>query len=224
MTHRGSSIRPAPSTGPAVSRHWPILALAFVFGLMGALPCAAAPAPPRQEPPAPASAMPAQPAAQDDTLGAVPAKSASRTEAERLYAEGYKQVEKANKEKGTGKAKDAKKSYVKAREKFEAAVKLDGRYFEAWNMIGYSARQAGDLKASFAAYDTCLAINPDYDKAHEYRGEAYIMNGDIEGAKRELAWLRAEGSDEADRLAAAIDKAEGKKPEAPKAGASSSGW
>jgi hypothetical protein len=37
------------------------------------------------------------------------------------------------------------------------------------------------------------------------------MNGQIDQAKQELAWLRAEGSDEADELAEAIEKAEGGK-------------
>jgi lipoprotein NlpI len=126
-------------------------------------------------------------------------------------------VEKAKKDKAAGKANDAKKKFGKARGKFEEAVKLDPDYFEAWNMLGYSARQSGDLKASFAAYDKCLAIKPDYDEAHEYRGEAYLMSGQIDLAKQELAWLKAEGSDEAEELAEAIEKAEGKKGEAKQA-------
>jgi lipoprotein NlpI len=146
-----------------------------------------------------------------DTLSASSAKSAARTQAEAYYAAGYKDVEKAKKDKEAGKANDAKKRFGKARGKFEEAVKLDPDYFEAWNMLGFSARQSGDLKASFAAYDKCLAIKPDYDEAHEYRGEAYLMSGQIDLAKQELAWLKAEGSDEAEELAEAIEKAEGKK-------------
>jgi tetratricopeptide (TPR) repeat protein len=170
---------------------------------------AAAPSPPpRQEPPPQA---PATTSLLGDTLSAAAAKGASRVEAESLYAAGYRDVEKAKKDKTAGKDKDAKKRFGKARGKFEQAVRLDPQYFEAWNMLGYSARQSGDLKASFAAYDQCLAIKPDYDEAHEYRGEAYLMNGQIDQAKQELAWLRAEGSDEADELAEAIEKAEGKK-------------
>jgi hypothetical protein len=30
------------------------------------------------------------------------------------------------------------------------------------------------LKRAFAAYEKCLSIQPDYDEAHEYLGEAYI--------------------------------------------------
>jgi tetratricopeptide (TPR) repeat protein len=211
--------RLVPSLRSSASRHaaWVILSLtAATLLLAAALPCAAAPSPPpRQEPPPQAS--PAASSAADDTLSAAAAKNATRVEAESLYAAGYRDVEKAKKEKASGKAKDATKRFGKARGKFEQAVKLDPDYFEAWNMLGYSARQAGDLKASFAAYDRCLTIKPDYDEAHEYRGEAYLLSGDIDHAKAELAWLRAEGSDEADELAEAIEKAEAKKPAAPEA-------
>lgn len=171
--------------------------------------------PPRQEPPPPPAST--NSSLLGDTLSASSAKSAARTQAEAYYAEGYKDVEKAKKDKAAGKANDAKKKFGKARGKFEEAVKLDPEYFEAWNMLGYSARQQGDLKASFAAYDKCLAIKPDYDEAHEYRGEAYLMSGQIDLAKQELAWLKAEGSDEAEELAEAIEKAEGKKGEAKEA-------
>lgn len=164
--------------------------------------------PPRQEPPPQA---PATTSLLGDTLSAAAAKGASRVEAESLYAAGYRDVEKAKKDKKAGKDKDAKKRFGKARGKFEEAARLDPQYFEAWNMLGYSARQSGDLKAAFAAYDQCLTIKPDYDEAHEYRGEAYLMNGQIDQAKQELAWLRAEGSDEADELAEAIEKVEGVK-------------
>ena len=165
--------------------------------------------PPRQEPPPLPTST--NSSLLGDTLSASSAKSAARTQAETYYAAGYKDVEKAKNDLKAGKEKDAKKKFGKARGKFEEAVKLDPDYFEAWNMLGYSARQTGDLKASFAAYDKCLAIKPDYDEAHEYRGEAYLLSGQIDLAKQELAWLKAEGSDEAEELAEAIEKAEGAK-------------
>jgi tetratricopeptide (TPR) repeat protein len=136
--------------------------------------------------------------------------SAARASAEKLYAEGYAEVEKAKKENETGKEKDAKKRFGKALKKFEAALEKDSAYYQAWNMVGYCARNTGDLKRAFAAYEKCLSIQPDYDEAHEYLGEAYIMSGDLSKAKVELAWLRANDSDEAEELAEKIAKAEGK--------------
>ena len=197
MTRLPSYVRPASS----------VASLLVICAITASVAAAPSP-PPRQEPPPQA---PATTSLLGDTLSAAAAKGASRVEAESLYAAGYRDVEKAKKDKKAGKDKDAKKRFGKARGKFEQAVRLDPQYFEAWNMLGYSARQSGDLKASFAAYDQCLAIKPDYDEAHEYRGEAYLMNGQIDQAKQELAWLRAEGSDEADELAEAIEKVEGKK-------------
>jgi tetratricopeptide (TPR) repeat protein len=192
----------------------------FVLACAVVSSATAAPSPPpRQEPPPPPAST--NSSLLGDTLSASSAKSAARTQAEAYYAAGYKDVDKAKKDKQAGKANDAKKRFGKARGKFEEAVKLDPDYFEAWNMLGFSARQSGDLKAAFAAYDKCLAIKPDYDEAHEYRGEAYLMNGQIDLAKQELAWLKAEGSDEAEELAEAIEKAEGKKAGAKEDGAES---
>jgi tetratricopeptide (TPR) repeat protein len=84
-------------------------------------------------------------------------------------------------------------------------------------MVGYCARNTGDLKRAFSAYQKCLAIQPDYDEAHEYLGEAYVQSGDLAKAKIELAWLRANDSDEADELAAIIAAAQGTTAPAPDA-------
>jgi tetratricopeptide (TPR) repeat protein len=164
-----------------------------------------APDPPKQTP----AEMPT-PASQGKPATPEEKATAARAAAEKLYAEGYEEVEKAKKENESGKEKDAKKRFGKALKKFEAALDKDPAYYQAWNMVGYCARNTGDLKRAFAAYEKCLSIRPDYDEAHEYLGEAYILSGDLAKAKVELAWLRANDSDEADELAAKIAKAEGK--------------
>jgi tetratricopeptide (TPR) repeat protein len=164
-----------------------------------------APDPPKQaQPEMPTAASPGKSESPEEKA------SASRTAAEKLYGEGYADVEKAKKEVESGKEKDARKRFGKALKKFEAALEKDPLYYQAWNMVGYCARNTGDLKRAFAAYEKSLSIRPDYDEAHEYLGEAYIMSGDLAKAKVELAWLRANDSDEADELAEKIAKAEGK--------------
>lgn len=153
---------------------------------------------------------PAFPATQGKPAGEEKA-TAARAQAEKLYAEGYTEVEKAKKELETaGKEKDAEKRFAKALKKFEGALERDPAYYQAWNMVGFCARHTGDLKRAFAAYEKCLTLQPDYDEAHEYLGEAYIQSGDLAKARVELAWLRANDSDEADELAEKIAKAEGK--------------
>jgi tetratricopeptide (TPR) repeat protein len=153
---------------------------------------------------------PAFPATQGKAPSGEEKTSAARATAEKLYAEGYGEVEKGKKELDSGKEKDAKKRFEKALKKFEGALERDPAYYQAWNMVGFCARHTGDLKRAFAAYEKCLSIQPDYDEAHEYLGEAYIQSGDLTKAKVELAWLRANDSDEADELAEKIAKAEGK--------------
>lgn len=163
------------------------------------------PDPPKQTP----AEMPT-PASQGKAASSEEKASAARVEAEKLYADGYAESEKAKKELASGKEKDAQKRFGKALKKFEAALERDPLYYQAWNMVGYCARNTGDLKRAFAAYQKCLSIQPDYDEAHEYLGEAYIMSGELPKAKAELAWLRANDSDEAEELAEKIAKAEGK--------------
>ena len=161
------------------------------------------------EPPTKAQ-EPAFPATQGKPAGEEKV-TAARAQAEKLYAEGYTEVEKAKKELETaGKEKDAEKRFAKALKKFEGALERDPAYYQAWNMVGFCARHTGDLKRAFAAYEKCLTLQPDYDEAHEYLGEAYIQSGDLAKARVELAWLRANDSDEAHELAEKNSKAEGK--------------
>lgn len=162
-------------------------------------------APPRQEPPS--SQMPP---AQQVEPGAKENTTLARAEAEKLYAKGYEAAQDAKKEQKAGKAGDAKKKFGKALKKFEGAVERDATYFEAWNMVGFCERNLGNLDRAFAAYEKALTLKPDYDEAHEYLGEAYLMSGDVAKAKVELAWLRARDSDEAEELAEKIAEAEGK--------------
>jgi Tfp pilus assembly protein PilF len=75
-------------------------------------------------------------------------------------------------------------------------------------MLGYCARKTGDLKRAFDAYQKCLTINPEYEEAHEYLGEAYVMAGNLAKAKEQLAWLKSRKSEEAEELEEAIAKAE----------------
>jgi tetratricopeptide (TPR) repeat protein len=124
------------------------------------------------------------------------------------YAEGYGLARDATKDLADGQPERARKKFGKARKLFERATQLDARYYQAWNMLGYSARQCGDLQAALAAYGKCLEIAPEYADAHEYLGETYLKTGEIEKAKAELAWLRARKSAQADILAGKIAQAE----------------
>ena len=133
---------------------------------------------------------------------------AARSEALQLYSKGYDEAQEAKKLKKVGQDGDAKKKFGKALKKFSEATDLDPAYYQAWNMVGFCSRKSGDLKRAFAAYEKCLAIQPEYEEAHEYLGEAYLMSGDRAKAKEQLAWLVGHKSKEAGELATKIEALE----------------
>ncbi len=54
------------------------------------------------------------------------------------------------------------------------------------NSIGYSTRQLGDIDTGIDYYHQALAVDPDYTKARQYLGEAYLQKGDVDKAKEQL--------------------------------------
>ncbi len=127
-----------------------------------------------------------------------------RERADRLYADAYDEVSDGKEEMKKGKEKSALKHFGKALEQCKEAVELDSTYYQAWNLIAYTSRKTGKVDDAFAAYAKCLALNPDFEIAHEYRGEAYLQIGNLPKAKEELSWLKAKGSEYRTELAEAI--------------------
>ena len=181
------------------------LAFAFAAFLAPRVESAGTPAPPKQEPKAPREAADAPP---PDSAAIGAEARALRSQAEESYAKGYAEAQEAKGLEKAGKDKDAKKKFGKALGRFQHIVESYPQYYEAWNMLGFCARKTGDLKRAFDAYQKCLAINPEYEEAHEYLGEAHLMAGNIAKAKEQLAWLKTRSSDEAAELEEAIAKAE----------------
>jgi tetratricopeptide (TPR) repeat protein len=181
------------------------LALPLLIALGLAASAGAAPTPPgssTERPPSSPAEAPSSREQPDDETAAQ-----NRAFAEKEYTKGYKDSEAGKKLAAEGKTAEAAKRFAKALERFEEAVKLDAAYADGWNMVGYCARQVGDLNRAFDAYDRALAIDPDHEEAHEDLGEAYLAIGNVEKAEEQLAWLREKGSEEAEELAEAIAKA-----------------
>ena len=175
------------------------------FALMAAAAIAiASPSPPKREPSQPSTSN--QPSVTGEKPG-----SENRALAELSYKKGYKDAQEAKKLKKSGKSAQATEKFAKALARFEEAIKIHEPYAEAWSMIGYCSRNVGDLRRAFDAYDRSLAIDPEYEEAHEYLGEAYVMSGNLEKAREQLAWLEAKKSDEAKELSEAIEAAEKEK-------------
>ncbi|MGH6826945.1 tetratricopeptide repeat protein [Methyloceanibacter sp.] len=54
------------------------------------------------------------------------------------------------------------------------------------NSIGYSTRKLGDVDKGIDYYHQALAIDPNFTKARQYLGEAYLLKGDVAKAKEQL--------------------------------------
>jgi tetratricopeptide (TPR) repeat protein len=110
-------------------------------------------------------------------------------EARRLYNEGVKWVERADKPGAD--AKKSRKDYSGALKRFEDAVGLDAANAEAWNYVGYCRRKLGDFGGALGAYDEALRLKPGFPEALEYRGHAFLGMGKIDEAKRDYLDLFA---------------------------------
>ena len=58
------------------------------------------------------------------------------------------------------------------------------------NSSGFSFRKNCNLPEDFKAYDKALSIDPKHLGAHEYLGEAYVINKEPEKARAELIKLK----------------------------------
>ena len=83
--------------------------------------------------------------------------------------------------------------YEQAVEEQLNATRLNRRFHEAYSSLGYAYRKLGDYTAALKAYDTALALKPDYPEAIEYRGQAYLGLNRIDEAKK--AYMALYGSD-----------------------------
>ena len=133
-------------------------------------------------------------------------QNSSRKQAEHAYGEAFEQIVKAKADVEAGKTKNAAKEFKRALESAREATRLDAKYHEAWNLVGYASRKLGDYDGALKAYATCLDIKPDYAPAREYLGEAYLELDQIEKAREQLVMLDHQQSvEEAKQLKAKID-------------------
>lgn len=74
-------------------------------------------------------------------------------------------------------------------EAFRRATLQDPKNADAWNMLGYASRWAGNYPQAFDAYARALALDPHHRGAHSYLGVAYVRTDDLTKARAELAKL-----------------------------------
>jgi Flp pilus assembly protein TadD len=91
----------------------------------------------------------------------------------------------------TARAAIAAKDWSRALSELNTAVRDEPRNAEVHNLLGYSHRKQAkpNLLKAFEHYKQALQIDPKHKGAHEYIGEAYLMNMQPIEAEKHLAAL-----------------------------------
>jgi tetratricopeptide (TPR) repeat protein len=61
----------------------------------------------------------------------------------------------------------------------------------ALNYRGYATRRLGHVDEGIGYYLKSVALDPHYTQVREYLGEAYLLKGDLAGAKAQLAAIKS---------------------------------
>ncbi|MCY7307004.1 MAG: hypothetical protein LH632_12825 [Rhodoferax sp.] len=92
-----------------------------------------------------------------------------------------------------GLARDAikGKDWKKALAELNLAAREEPRNADVHNLLGYSYRKQAtpNLPKAFEHYKTALSLNPKHKGAHEYIGEAYLMDKKPQEAEKHLIEL-----------------------------------
>jgi Tfp pilus assembly protein PilF len=83
------------------------------------------------------------------------------------------------------------KDWKKALSELNAAVKDEPKNADIHNLLGYANRKQAqpNLPKAFEHYKKALELNPQHKGAHEYIGEAYLMDKKPAEAEKHLASL-----------------------------------
>jgi Flp pilus assembly protein TadD len=79
------------------------------------------------------------------------------------------------------------KDWADAIDKLKLIIADNSNNADAYNLLGYSYRNLGDLKRAQQAYVKALKLDPNHTGALEYQGVLYVMLGEIDKAKANLA-------------------------------------
>ncbi len=113
-------------------------------------------------------------------------------------------IDESNDKKYAKLQKKIAKEYNRAIDDYEKAIRHYQRFYQAHNSLGYALRRVGRFEESLAAYNVALDINPVFDEAIEYRGEAYLGLNRLGEAKEAYMDLFQNDRALADQLMAAM--------------------
>ncbi len=78
-----------------------------------------------------------------------------------------------------------------ALERFQSALRRFPDAADVHNELGFAHRRLRQMDKAFEHYRRALALKPQHRGAHEYIGETYLAIGDLAGAQKHVAALRA---------------------------------
>jgi Tfp pilus assembly protein PilF len=100
----------------------------------------------------------------------------------------------------TGYALWNKGKYADAAPYFAQAISMKSDYAEAYNMLGFCTRMAGDLPKAISYYETALKLKPNFPEAREYYGETWLKQGNLAKAVQQYVILQKAHNKNADEL------------------------
>jgi tetratricopeptide (TPR) repeat protein len=93
-----------------------------------------------------------------------------------------------------------KGKYADAAPYFAEAISMKSDYAEAYNMLGFCTRMAGDLPKAIGYYETALKLKPNFPEAREYYGETWLKQGNLPKAVQQYIILNKMHSKNANEL------------------------
>jgi Flp pilus assembly protein TadD len=76
-------------------------------------------------------------------------------------------------------------------DKLTLIVGADTTNADAYNLLGYALRHLDRTDRAMQAYERALTLNPSHKGALEYQGVLFVMLGDLDSARANLAMLEA---------------------------------
>jgi len=82
-----------------------------------------------------------------------------------------------------------KKEFDKAVPILKEVVAADPKNADAFNYLGFSYRNLGNMDEALKSYQMALSVDPNHKGANEYLGELYLQKGDLPKAEERLQVL-----------------------------------
>ena len=89
-----------------------------------------------------------------------------------------------------GKGYSKKKSWDLAIAAYQQAVRIEPKFAEAWNNMGYCYRRTKQFDKALDAYKQAIDLKPDFAYPHEYMARTYLAMGNQDAAMREYEILK----------------------------------